>query len=275
MSTKFISFLLLSFIFVVFTSEMMSDNGKAGYTGSSGETKCTNCHNSYALNSGGGSVVLTSDMVNWQYEPGYTYNITATVSRNGNNLFGIGFEALTSTNTNAGTLASSDSHTQIKTKTVSSVVRRNIVHTLNGGASSNSMAFHFTWTAPASNIGDVHMYFCGVAANSNGNENLDYVYDGTQLVTPMSGTSTSEINGEKMFSVYPNPASDVVNISTGFTGENPTMIKLYDHTGKQITELAAANKGETNLNISNYSKGIYFLCAENGDQKLSKKIVIQ
>ena len=64
MSSKLISLLVLSTVFVVFTSEMLSDNGKAGYTGSSGETKCNNCHNSYALNSGGGSVVLSSDMVN-------------------------------------------------------------------------------------------------------------------------------------------------------------------------------------------------------------------
>lgn len=36
----------------LFTSEKMSDNGKAGYTGSPGEQTCTNCHSDFALNSG-------------------------------------------------------------------------------------------------------------------------------------------------------------------------------------------------------------------------------
>lgn len=275
MSSKFISFLLLSVVFIVFTSEMLSDNGKAGYTGSPGENKCNNCHSSYALNSGGGSVVLTSDMVNWQYEPGYTYNVTATVSRTGNSLFGIGLEALTTANGNAGTLASADYHTQIKTKTVSSVVRNNIVHTLNGGANANSMSFTFHWTAPSTNIGNVTMYYCGVAANNNGNENLDYVYNGSQLITPMTGASTSELVEQQLFSVYPNPATDVLNIASEHTGSSPLMYKVFDLSGKQVQELTLTGKSEYQLNVSSYAKGIYYLSAENGKQKSSRKIVIQ
>ena len=275
MSSKFISFLLLSVVFIVFTSEMLSDNGKAGYTGSPGENKCNNCHSSYALNSGGGSVVLTSDMVNWQYEPGYTYNVTATVSRTGNSLFGIGLEALTTANGNAGTLTSADYHTQIKTKTVSSVVRNNIVHTLNGGANANSMSFTFNWTAPSTNTGNVTMYYCGVAANNNGNENLDYVYNGSQLITPMTGASTSEPAEQQLFSVYPNPATDVLNIASEHTGSSPMIYKLCDLSGKQVQELTLTGKSEYQLNVSSYAKGIYSLSAENGNQKSSRKIVIQ
>lgn len=275
MSSKFISILLLSVVFIVFTSEMLSDNGKAGYTGSPGENKCNNCHSSYALNSGGGSIVLTSDMVNWQYEPGYTYNVTATVSRTGNSLFGIGLEALTTANANAGTLTSADYHTQIKTKTVSSVVRNNIVHTLNGGTNANSMAFTFNWTAPSTNIGNVTMYYCGVAANSNGNENLDYVYNASQLITPMTGASTAELGEQQLLSVYPNPATDVLNITSDLSVSNPVMYKVFDLSGKQIQELTVSGRREYQLNISSYAKGIYYLSAENGDHNFSKKIAIQ
>lgn len=55
----------------LFTSEQMSDNGKAGYTGSPGEQTCTNCHNDFTLNSGGGSISIGSPaMTNWEYTPG-------------------------------------------------------------------------------------------------------------------------------------------------------------------------------------------------------------
>lgn len=54
----------------LFTSEKMSDNGKAGYTGSPGEQTCTNCHSDFALNSGGGSIAIGSPtMTNWEYLP--------------------------------------------------------------------------------------------------------------------------------------------------------------------------------------------------------------
>ena len=266
---------MLSVSFIVFTSEIQSDNGKAGYTGSPGETKCNNCHSSYALNSGGGSVVLTSNMVNWQYEPGYTYDMTLTVSRTGNSLFGMGLEALTTSNTNAGTLTVTNNHTQIKTKTVSSVVRNNMVHTLNGGASSNSMAFTFRWVAPASDIGNITMYFCGVAANNNGNENNDYVYNSSQLITPMTGTGISEFAEGQSLSVYPNPASANVTVKTAFSDSDPVSLKLYDHRGNLVHLLNLTGNNEGAIDVSAYAKGIYFLTAESGDKKFSRKLLIQ
>ncbi|MFZ7152959.1 MAG: hypothetical protein ACO1HP_04225, partial [Bacteroidota bacterium] len=66
--------------FIVFTAETASDNGKAGYTGSPNELLCDDCHDAYTINTGGGSVVLSSaNMNNWEYVPGQTYNMTLTV----------------------------------------------------------------------------------------------------------------------------------------------------------------------------------------------------
>ena len=91
--------------FIVFTAETASDNGKAGYTGSPNELLCDDCHDAYTINTGGGSVVLSSaNMNNWEYVPGQTYNMTLTVARSGSPLFGLGLEALDASNANAGTL---------------------------------------------------------------------------------------------------------------------------------------------------------------------------
>lgn len=177
--------------FAFFTSEQMSDNGKAAKTGSPSEVYCTDCHNDFTRNTGGGSIAIAAPtMTGFQYTPGQTYNMSVTVSRSANSLFGIGIEALTTANQNAGTLNITDAaSTQIKSATAGGVSRRNIVHTLNGGSSSASKVFNFSWTAPAAGTGNVTFYFAGVAADGDGNEAGDYVYSGTQLVTELSCTT--------------------------------------------------------------------------------------
>jgi len=181
-------------VFALFTSEQMSDNGKVAKTGASGEVNCTDCHGDYTLNSGGGSISIAAPtMAGFQYTPGQTYNMSVTVSRSANSLFGVGIEALTSGNANAGTINITDAaSTQIKSATVSEVSRRNIVHTLDGGATAASKVFNFSWTAPASGTGNVTFYFAGVAGDGDGNESGDYVYIGSQLLTEISCTPPAQ-----------------------------------------------------------------------------------
>ncbi len=176
---------LLPFALILFlTSEKMSDDGRAGYTGSPGENDCTSCHGSFPVNTGGGSITLqNTGMPLNEYVAGQTYNLSVTVARSTNNLFGFAFEALNSLNDNAGTLNITDAAaTQIKTRVVNTITRRNVVHQLNAGAMSGSKTFNFSWTAPAAGTGTVGFYFAGVAADGNGNDNNDYVYKSTLTI---------------------------------------------------------------------------------------------
>jgi hypothetical protein len=224
---------------IIMTSLQMSDNGKAGRTGSPGETNCTNCHNSFTLNSGGGSITMQSPgMTGFQYTPGQTYTMSVTVARTGSSLFGVGIEALTSANANAGTLNITDpASTQIKSATVSGVSRRNIVHVLNGGASTDSKVFNFSWTAPAAGTGNVTFYFAGVSAvgTGNGNENNDYVYTSTQVLTevtcqtptqPVSITGNNSVcNGAtEIYSVAPVAGATTYTwyLPSGWVGTSTT-----------------------------------------------------
>ena len=97
---------------------------------------------------------FNSSMPGNVYTPGQTYSMSITVARTGINLFGFGMVALTASNQNAGTINVTDAaSTQIKTATVLSVVRRNLVHTAGGGSGSGSKTFNFSWTAPAAGTG--------------------------------------------------------------------------------------------------------------------------
>jgi hypothetical protein len=243
---------------VFFTSSQMSNNGKAGRTNSPGETTCVNgCHNSYSLNSGPGSIIIQSPgMTGFVYTPGQTYNMSVTVAQNGVNLFGVGIEALTTTNANAGTLTITDAaSTSIKTTTVSGVSRRNIVHTLNGGASASSKVFNFSWTAPVAGTGNVTFYFSGVAANGNNSESLDYVYNSSQLFTEYTCATPSQpgtINGNASLcqgtsftysvAAVSGATSYTWNIPSGWTGTSST---------ESIDVIASGNSGDITVTASN------------------------
>lgn len=275
--------ILLVFISTIsiLTAEIWSDNGKAGYTGSSGESTCLNCHNSYALNSGGGSVIARSNMINWQYEPGQTYTIEVVVSRSGNHLFGLGFEAIDQTNQNAGTLLVSDAaHTQIKSRTINSVSRRNIVHTLNGGAGIDSAVFSFQWTAPLTNIGDLSFSFCGLASNAANNEAGDYVYRGEQLVSAMQTTGIANDQDSKNMLIVQNPCIDKLKISYTLSKPGTVGMALYAIDGKLIKNLVSIEQqagtfSQTLEGLDAYPRGIYLLKALLNGKALSEKIVLE
>ena len=109
-----------------FSFDVLDNNGKAGKTGSPGEQTCqTTCHTGAPLNDGVGSVTITSsDMTNWEYMPGDTYNIAVKIKRTGMPLFGFATECLTmqSVPNNAGLFLNTiPSQTHILSATVNTV----------------------------------------------------------------------------------------------------------------------------------------------------------
>jgi len=270
-----------AFAFILFYAGTTSDNGRAGYTGSPGETKCNTCHNQFPLESGGGSALLASSMTNWEYQPGQTYQMSLVVSRTGNPLFGMDLEALDSTGDNAGTLVITNTKTQIKTKTVNGIVRNNVVHTLNGGATANLMAFTFDWTAPATNIGPVTMYFTGVAADNDGGTDGDYVYSGTQLVMPQVATSVHDASGPAALSVFPLPASDWLGIRFTVHQAGTLSVRLFDVRGRLTAMLfdeytdAGPFERRIGLHGQGIGPGVYVLEVIAGTERMLRKVVIE
>ncbi len=279
-------FLLLVAIggaFITLTGETNSNNGKAGYTNSPGEGNCTTsgCHSSFAVNTGGGMVMLSnSNMMSWSYDPGVTYHMTCAVTRSANSLFGVCVEALDTSGNNGGTLViTNSSKTQIKTRTINTVVRRSVTHQLNGGASSGSMSFTFDWIAPATNIGTVTFYFAGVAANANGNSTGDYVYTGSQAIAYNTLNGITSPTYTNSFSVYPMPIQDQFTVNYNVASTGILKIKLYTMQGAVAAELA--NKilvsGDYKDNFylpDNLSSGNYLLSVESSSGLNTRKILI-
>ena len=74
-------------------------------------------------------------------------------------------------------------------------------------------------------------------------------------------------------SIYPNPSSGVFNIKM----KNMTDFKfdLFDITGKVIMSKSNIMKNNFSLDLSNYSKGIYFIKINSDLGSVTKKIILQ
>lgn len=255
--------LVTLFSWLLLTSAYENESGKAGYTGSPGETTCSTlgCHNAFAPNTQGGSVTVSAPgMTDWQYVPGETYTISVTVEESKRSLFGFGFEALTSSNDNAGNLiAGAGSH--ILTRFVQGVSRRNVTHQLDAGATSDSHTFTFTWEAPATDMGNITFYCAGNAANGNGTTSGDHIYSTSQVITPANTVGINELANRVELSLFPNPAKDLLNVRFGTAREGRVDILLYDTMGRRVMnvlsqELPAGDHAKT-ADISALPRGQY------------------
>lgn len=263
---------------MLFFAGIESDNGKAGATGSPGEQTCSqsNCHIGSTDNSMGGSVTLTStNLVNWEYTPGQTYTLTATVSQQGRSLFGIGLEALLPSGANAGNLVPGTG-TTTKNATIAGNSRKNIVHNMNAGATANAHSFTFTWTAPATDVGPITIYYAGNAANNNGTKTGDYIYNASQVVTPAAVGIAEEANAPFTFSFYPNPATDNITLNYSLEQSAKLNYSIYDLTGK-LVQTESANrfpgKQQQNIDISNLQAGTYLLNVNANGNLTTKRFI--
>jgi hypothetical protein len=88
-------------------------------------------------------------------------------------------------------------------------------------------------------------------------------------VSETSASSTSFDTNS--ISVYPNPATSVVNLSSkdGLTFENVTIVDVNGRTVKTVT----VNQTQSQINVSELNSGIYFLNIETNEGSTVKKFI--
>ena len=106
-----------------------------------------------------------------------------------------------------------------------------------------------------------------------------YIYTGSDqyqnpiIVTVVSTTGINTPSIADKISVFPNPASDVVNINTN--GIAVSRVTVTDIRGRIQEEIAPdATQSVITLPVSNYAAGIYFVNLYAGEEVVTKKIVV-
>ena len=73
-----------------------------------------------------------------------------------------------------------------------------------------------------------------------------------------------ESNVAKNFSIYPNPAANIVNVTTDSNAE----LAIFNATGKEVKHINA-NGNTTSIDISELPNGLYFIVVNGEAQKLT------
>lgn len=106
--------------------------------------------------------------------------------------------------------------------------------------------------------------------NQAGTLIIDYIKMGYPV-----GVNELLVGKESAYSmaVYPNPVSDALTVNA----ENKiSTLRVFDVTGKMVETFENVNAKITQLNVSEYSNGLYFIAAQdNKGQVVSKKFQVK
>lgn len=88
-------------------------------------------------------------------------------------------------------------------------------------------------------------------------------------------TGIGNIAAGEVFSIYPNPASSVVNVVwADATGED-AVISITDLSGKQVVNTTVKMNGVTTLDVSQLQTGFYMLNVTDGNSSYTQKLILQ
>ena len=95
------------------------------------------------------------------------------------------------------------------------------------------------------------------------------------------GQENGNINIPIVFSLsgnFPNPCNDLTRVRFAVPVESKIFISLYDISGREMATLVNQNMNpgyyEFDLNVANYSTGIYFLRMNADDFSSTRKLII-
>ena len=114
----------------------------------------------------------------------------------------------------------------------------------------------------------------GTTPGSVGIQEYSLIVTGSDLTTTLS----NETNELSNFMVWPNPAKEMVNYQFASQSNQTCLVKLIDLQGRVVYSqnvLGGSASVQGAINSSSYSKGVYFLSLNQGNQKTYKKVMLQ
>ena len=100
-------------------------------------------------------------------------------------------------------------------------------------------------------------------------DSLDNIINGVSFQT--TAPSSIAENNQDMFNVFPVPTTDFVTIE--LLNNKQVFVQLVDVSGKVVLEESLRNT--TQLDMSVFAKGIYYLFLKTGKKSITKKIIIK
>lgn len=253
MKKKILFSAFIVIIIIAFTSTFNSTNAWSsfppdGHTGSPGDLggTCANCHGGVVTPITG---VIFSNIPTTGYVPGSTYSFSVTMVGNATSI-AYGFQMIceeVGTNFSKGTWIAGIG---------SGISNDYIEHSVKGTGSSKTWVFQ--WTAPLTTSA-LTFYGSFYYPNTIGTNNVK------SSSVSYSANITGITENSKLYnvSVFPNPATETINISSS---EQFKSGAIYSVDGKLIKSLTEQDLVKKSINVTGLNNGSYYLHIE-GDNK--------
>ncbi len=230
----------------------LPNNSNAGAPADNGGQTCASCHGGSAVTATTG--VISTNIPGSGFIGGTTYSVSVTMS--GASAYGFELTPQTaSSNVGLGTWIAG---------TGSSVSGNYIKQTAK--KTGATAVWTFSWTAPTTATA-VTFYGAFNYANNNGTSSGDVIK--TSSVSFLANTtSISESDNSVLFSVFPNPTTDVLHITSEQVFDQGNIYSLDGKLVKSISEHELASKSIT---VSMLTNGTYFLHMMSSDKPLVTK----
>ncbi|MFN5148509.1 MAG: choice-of-anchor V domain-containing protein [Flavobacteriia bacterium] len=255
--------------------KFFSGGAAAGLTGAPTEGNCTSCH-SGSVQSGSAENVLTvlsGATPVTSYTPGQTYTVTLVMSSNPAKK---GFQATAwdLSNTMAGTF----------TAGTNTAINGTIKNYANHKSTSNTnavTAWIWSWTAPATNVGDVKFYVATNKANGNSDDTGDMIYTSQHIISAPTSAGVNENSVvASNFRVGYNGESNALNFSFHSLIAGEMSVNIVDLNGRSVFfgNLGNAVFGENIESLklpSDFKNGIYIANFFVNNNAMSAKFMVQ
>jgi hypothetical protein len=269
----FTSLAVVIMIITFSADQVMSyaSGGPEAHSGSPADGKtCRNCHTGPLETAIDGLII--SDIPSEGYLPGETYNLTASIGRNGHSKFGFQI----SPQNNQGTLLGSLISTSNETKLVGT--GKYLTQTSSGTNGNNEKSWTFQWTAPTEGTGSVTFYAAFNVTNNNNSKSGDTIFTSTLVIPEGSVSSIEETTAlRNEFVIFPTFTNNFIKISVNSAANQQCTLEVISITGNAIKENSfALNSGKNSFtqDVSDLAPGLYFIKMKvDGKEQIQKVIV--
>ena len=216
-----------------------------------------------------------------KYVAGKTYTVTVTGGHATFTHFGFQYAAVSGTGSaqvQAGTFTTLPAQVRTSSLTGLNLIEHSAV--ISGtGTPATSFSKSFSWTAPATGVGNVTMYFTVNAVNGDGADNAaDVSANTSKILTQYIPSAVSTIEKSISVTAYPNPVTNTLNLQLSNTLAGTYTINVCDLNGRNmasdnVTLNSAAQV--TTINTANWNAGIYVVTIEKDGARQVTTIVKQ
>lgn len=257
---KIYSFLAILSVPAILLTYSFSSGSPGGRSGSPLDLEnCTFCH------SGATNPIdswITTNIPEEGFIAGETYQITLNAMDEEAVKFGFD-------------LTAEDSEAKVGTFTLTDVARtqlrpatNSVTHTTAGNEPvGHEITWQFEWTAPETSSGEVTFYAAVNAANGNGQNTGDKIYQTSQSYTQFFVGIADNLLMDEV-NVYPNPATSFVNVNLPENAE----LRIVNLSGQLVNYVQNTATTER-IDLSNLANGVYFVQVLHDSERATIKLL--